>query len=193
MKIVPLIFAAALFLMGCSSGKYTPVQSFVAGQMKEKDFGNAESVRELEQFLLQNPQKEDVFDAAFIKKNDFMKLCLEKHCNSYLAMLLAGTDVILPDIDSDGANYLHLAIKYEDFAALKLLIPHIRDINSVNSAGQTAFFYATVCPSDYGTVKMLLESGSDKTIRDIYGNTAAEAYVFYFPNSYDPEIYNLVK
>jgi len=112
--------------------------------------------------------------------------------NDYLRLLLSSLPVKTPNFSKESLLYLNLAIENENMDVIPYLIPHVVDINGTNNFGQTALHRAVFYKSGAGVMRLLIENGADKTMKDYNGKTAYDMYVA--NNVYpDEEILSLLK
>ena len=77
-----------------------------------------------------------------------------------------------------------LACCYENFGAVPLLLPYIKDINEELKLGQTALHCAVAYSAPCKTIKLLLENGADGTMKDMDGRTPYDLYLCNNPDKF---------
>ncbi len=127
------------------------------------------------------------------KKNGFFTTTSDY--NSYLKKHLDIIDLLLKngaDINTQnkyGQNLLFIAIKYNQPTVLEHLLKQGIDVNTANNAGTTALMEAASSAEDTQIIKLLLQYGADKTIKDNRGKTASQYAVF----NLNQEVHDLLK
>jgi len=97
-----------------------------------------------------------------------------------------------PNFSKESLLYLDLAIENENADIIPYLILHVEDINRTNNFGQTSLHNAALNLKDAGVIRLLIENGADKTMKDYMGKTAYDMYVENNASS-DEEILSLLK
>lgn len=85
------------------------------------------------------------------------------------------------------------AINYGSLASVSILVPYTKSINSTNEKKQTALHCAAAYPAPYKTIKLLLDSGADGTMKDADGRTPYDLYLSYNPDKYNSKIARLLR
>lgn len=172
-----------------------PLTLLLIEQYNDDQKADLEALEFLELFLSNGADVSLLFDER--KFFDPFGCFITIYENDYLEVLLSYLQKKLPDLSEGlgyGLNYIHVAIGCGNFDIVSKLIPHINDINSTNVIGQTVLHYAAAHSvyADFDLIKMLIENGADKTIRDNDGLTAYDMYVANNTNI-DEEIIRILK
>ncbi len=91
---------------------------------------------------------------------------LKHRINKYISLI---SD--LNQQNRDGQTALHIAVHYQIYEIVKLLIEAGSDIDKENSDGQTALHIAACC-HNYKIVNLLIEAGANLNRKSHYGQTA---------------------
>jgi ankyrin repeat protein len=163
---------------------YTPLGLLLFTQYAEhKDNERREAPYDLDilEFFLSNGADASLLFEKPSGVNDSIYLLfyhfIEIRNNDYLRLLLSSLPVKTPNFSKESLLYLNLAIENENTDIIPYLIPQLEDINGTNNFGQTPLHYAAHHESDAGVIRLLIENGADKTMKDNFGNTAYDMYV----------------
>lgn len=151
--------------------------------------------------------KDEYGDSALIKSaegvdektfNEFKKdgiFTIIPDYNSYIQKRLDIIDLLLKngaDINTQnayGQNLLSIAIQCNQPTVLEHLLKKGIDVNAVNKAGVTALMKAASSAEDTKMIKLLLQYGADKTLKDNKGKTASQYAIF----NLNQEVQDLLK
>lgn len=93
--------------------------------------------------------------------------------------------------DGQGNSFLHFAQSMGLSGGLiREMLKEGADPNLRNSKGATPLMYSV---KDLDLVKLLLEFGADKAVKDVDGDTAYDYLDYYYEDEYDPEVVELLK
>lgn len=89
-----------------------------------------------------------------------------KYRNKYALQQLLSKDANANYRNNDNVNALHMAVLKKDISMVKLVIKHIKNLNSRTRQGSTALHYA--CNFQlYDITKLLLDNGADQNIIEL--------------------------
>ena len=171
----------------------TPLQLLVEAQYQNKQFKKRKSIKAFKSFIDHGADIYLLLENDFRKKIDIITWCLNIFDNAYLKVFMQNYNQALPCITEQGGNYLMLACYYENFSAVPLLLPYIKNINENLKLGQTALHYAAVYSAPYKTIKLLLDNGADVTMKDVNGRTPYDSYLYYHPEKYRSKTARLLR
>ncbi len=81
-----------------------------------------------------------------------------------------GFDLTKPQ--EDGNTLAHLVVQKQEPKLLAVMKPYIKDINAKNNEGLTALHLSAMISKDLEMIKLLLENGSDKSLKTSLDETA---------------------
>ncbi|MFL1602922.1 ankyrin repeat domain-containing protein [Riemerella anatipestifer] len=81
-----------------------------------------------------------------------------------------GVDLTKPQ--EDGNTLAHLVVQKQEPKLLAVMKPYIKDINAKNNEGLTALHLSAMISKDLEMIKLLLENGSDKSLKTSLDETA---------------------
>lgn len=171
----------------------TPLQLLVEAQYQNRQFKKRKSIKSFKSFIEHGADIHLLLEAEFRKKIDIITWCLNISDNAYLKVFMQNYNQMLPSMTEQGGNYLMLACYYENFSAVPLLLPYVKDINENLKLGQTALHYAVAYSAPYKTVKLLLDNGADGTMEDLKGRTPYNLYLYCHPEKYQSKTARLLR
>lgn len=90
------------------------------------------------------------------------------------ALASSEINAVINELDDEGLGLIHWAADRGNGAILQLVLDVARaDINLRDTGGQTALHYASSC-GNYECVKLLVDSGADRTLPDDEGETCED-------------------